>query len=65
MDNYGPGAPDNALFEIDNAIQADGSSIELKYIDFVKVHTAMIGKGAAVGEISCEAGSPYDYHLKE
>ncbi len=65
VDNYGPGAPDNALFEIDNAIQADGSSIELKYIDFVKVHTAMIGKGAAVGEISCEAGSPYDYHLKE
>ena len=65
VDNYGQGYPSNAMFEIDNAIQADGSSIHLQYIDFVKVHTAMIGKGASVGEISCEAGSPYDYHLQE
>lgn len=64
VDNYGQGYPENAMFEIDNAIQADGSSIKLQYIDFVKVHTAMIGKGSAVGEISTEAGTPADYRLK-
>ncbi len=64
VDNYGQGYPGNAMFEIDNAIQADGSSIKLQYIDFVKVHTAMIGKGSAVGEISTEAGTPADYRLK-
>lgn len=64
VDNYGPGAPDNALFDISNAIQADGSAANLEYIDFVKVHTAMTGKGSAVGEISCEPGTPYDYHIK-
>ncbi len=63
VDNYGDGVTDNSLFFIENAIQADGSEIDLQYIDFVKVHTAMIGKGSAVGEISCEAGTPYDYHL--
>ncbi len=64
VDNYGPGVPDNALFDISHAIQADGSAANLEYIDFVKVHTAMTGKGAAVGEISCEPGIPYDYHIK-
>nr|WP_319999809.1 PKD-like domain-containing protein [uncultured Draconibacterium sp.] len=63
VDNYGT-TGENDAFEIDNAIQADGTSVSLNYIDFVKVHTAMIGKGASVGEISTEAGSPYDYHLK-
>ena len=64
VDNYGT-VGQNDIFEIDNAIQADGSSIKLQYIDFVKVHTAMLGKGSAVGEISTEAGSPYDNHLLE
>lgn len=64
VDNYGS-AGQNGIFEIDNAIQVDGSSIKLQYIDFVKVHTAMVGKGSAVGEISTEAGDPYDYQLME
>jgi hypothetical protein len=64
VDNYGDGtAATISSFDIDNAIQADGSSADLKYIDFVKVHTAMTGKGDAVGEISCEAGAPIDKHL--
>ncbi len=64
VDNYGLVPAENALFDISNAIQIDGSAAHLEYIDFVKVHTAMTGKGTAVGEISCEAGTPYDYHIK-
>ena len=63
VDNYGT-TGQNSVFDIGNAIQQDGSSVKLEYIDFVKVHTAMLGKGSAVGEISTEAGSPYDYHLE-
>ena len=40
---------DPAGFRIENAIQQDGSPANLKYIDFVKVHTAQMGQGAAVG----------------
>ncbi len=45
-------------FWLEDAIKADGSPANLKYIDFVKVHTGMAGKGAAVGEISTEPGCP-------
>jgi hypothetical protein len=51
-------------FWIEDAIQADGSPASLKYIDFVKVHTGTTGKGSAVGEISTEAGMPYDINFK-
>lgn len=62
VDNYGDGSKLN--FWIEDAIQADGSPANLKYIDFVKVHTGMTGKGAAVGEISTESGPPIDLHFK-
>jgi hypothetical protein len=47
-------------FRIEDAMQADGTPVTLQYIDFVKIHTGTIGKGAAVGEISTEAGIPTD-----
>jgi hypothetical protein len=50
-------------FWIEDAIQTDGSPVSLQYIDFVKVHTATIGKGAAVGEISTEPGIPTDLNF--
>lgn len=50
-------------FWIENAIQADGSPANLKHIDFVKVHTGTIGKGAAVGEVSTEACVPADMNF--
>ncbi|OQP38679.1 hypothetical protein A4H97_18345 [Niastella yeongjuensis] len=61
VDNVGDGSRKN--FDIDDAIRADGTPANLKYVDFVKVHTAMTGKGAAVGELSTEAGAPYDLNL--
>jgi hypothetical protein len=54
---------ETGYFWIEDAIQADGSPANLKYIDFVKVHTATTGKGAAVGEISTEAGMPTDFNF--
>jgi hypothetical protein len=53
----------NALFWLEDAIQADGSPANLQYIDFVKVHTGAIGQGAAVGEISTEACLPVDVNF--
>jgi hypothetical protein len=50
-------------FDIENAIQADGSPANLLYIDFVKVHTAVNAQGAAVGEISTEAYIPIDMNF--
>ena len=51
-------------FRIDNAIQQDGTPAKLKYIDFVKVHTAQMGQGAAVGEVSTESSAAIDLRLK-
>jgi hypothetical protein len=56
--------PVNSQFRIEDAIQADGSPAVLKYIDFVKVHTATTGKGAAVGEVSTEAFLPVDLNFE-
>lgn len=55
---------DPAGFRIENAIQQDGSPANLKYIDFVKVHTAQMGQGAAVGEVSTESSAAMDLRLK-
>ncbi len=62
-DNMGDGTP--TTFRIEDAIRADGTPANLKYIDFVKVHTGMTGKGAAVGEISTETGAPFDLNLNK
>ena len=61
VDNLGDGSKVN--FWLEDAIQADGTPANLKYIDFVKVQTGMTGKGVAVGEISTEFGAPYDLNL--
>lgn len=62
VDNWGDGSKAN--FWIEDAIKPDGTPANLKYIDFVKVHTAQLGKGVAVGEISTEAGAPTDLNFK-
>lgn len=63
VDNYGDGSKTD--FWLEDAIKADGSPANLKYIDFVKVQTGMTGKGAAVGEISTEAGVPIDLNFSK
>lgn len=62
VDNLGDGSKLN--FWIEDAIKADGTPANLKYIDFVKVHTGQVGKGVALGEVSTEAGAAIDLNLK-
>ena len=55
--DYGWGYADNAngdLFRISDAIDSDGNTVDLKYIDFIKVQTALNAKSGWVGELSTE-----------
>ena len=52
-------------FDIANAIDAEGKSVELKYIDFVKVQTAVNSKSGWLGEVSTEVFGFYDYGLMQ
>lgn len=63
-DNYGSDifdiSSDSAVtlrgntFRISNAMNADGSAANLKYIDFIKVQTAVNAKSGWLGELSTE-----------
>lgn len=72
-DNYGSdrGTGDNAdgaaaktLFDIDNAVNADGTPANLQYIDFVKVQTAINHATALLGEVSTEVLGMADETLR-
>ena len=52
-DNYEAAATTNH-FKISNAVTADGRAANLKFIDFVKVQTAVNAKNGALGECSTE-----------
>lgn len=51
------------LFSISNAIDADGNSVELKYIDFVKVQTGVNSSAGVLGEVSTEVLGFVDMNL--
>ena len=51
------------LLDIANAIDSEGRAKELKYIDFVKVQTAVNAKSGWLGELSTEVTGFYDYRL--
>ena len=54
-DNYGQDYIGNETqLDISNAIYPDGSPADIKYIDFVKVHTGVNAKAGWLGEISTE-----------
>ena len=50
-------------FDISNAIDSNGQSVELKYIDFVKVQTGVNSKSGWLGEVSTEVFGFYDYQM--
>jgi hypothetical protein len=58
VDNRG-----STFFKISDAIQVDGSPVQLKYIDFVKVQTAVNNYAGVLGEVSTETSLPFDYAL--
>jgi hypothetical protein len=51
---------DNGRVSLSNAIQADGSSVDLPFIDFVKIVTAFNYGDSIFGERSTEANTPTD-----
>lgn len=47
-------------FRISNAIDENGNSVDLKYIDFIKIQTGVQSKSGWVGEMSTEVTKIYD-----
>lgn len=52
-------------FRIANAMQMDGTPVELKYIDFVKVQVGVNARSGVLGEISTEVFSFIDLSVAE
>jgi hypothetical protein len=51
---------DDFRFRISDAVQQDGSPVDLPWIDFIKVHTAVYGYNVTLGEISTEVNEGPD-----
>ena len=51
-------------FRISDAIDADGKSVQLEYIDFVKVQTGVMSTAGILGEVSTEVLGVIDLTLK-
>lgn len=56
-------APNSNYFKIEHAVYPDGSPVDLKYIDFVKVQCGVNGKSGWLGEISTEVFGVFDYKM--
>lgn len=52
-------------FRISDAIDSKGKKVELEYIDFVKVQTALNAQSGWLGELSTEVFSIYDCNMLE
>ncbi len=49
-------------FKIDWAVDKDGNNVDLKYIDFVRVHTGQLQEAGLLGETSTELKGIEDLH---
>lgn len=47
-------------FSLSNAVDAEGESVTLSYVDFVKIQTAVMATAGPLGEISTEIRGVYD-----
>jgi hypothetical protein len=56
---------DNGRVSLSNAIQADGTSVDLPFVDFVKIVTAVHDADSTLGERSCEANTPTDRFMRD
>ena len=61
-DNYEAAAIANH-FKISNAVTADGRAANLKFVDFVKVQTAVNAKNGGLGECSTEVVRICDFNM--
>lgn len=59
------GGPSPNHFKISNAVDSTGSAVELKFIDFIKVQSAIMGQAGPLGEISTEVCGFIDDHCAQ
>ncbi len=73
-DNYGEdkGSANNSeanpnanFFKIENAVYANGTPVDLKYIDFIKVQTGVNTQSGWIGEVSTEVFGFKDLNLNK
>lgn len=50
-------------FKVSNAIHANGTTTDLKYIDFIKIQTGVNAKSGIIGEVSTEVFSVTDKNV--
>ncbi len=63
VDNHSNSDPiEKNGFKIDWAVDADGNSVDLEYIDFIKIHTAQLQQAGWLGETSTEVTGIVDLH---
>jgi len=60
--NANNSANDKISFKIDWAVEETGKSVNLKYIDFVKIYTAQVQEAGWLGETSTEFAGILDLH---
>lgn len=60
--NANSAANDKIGFDIDWAVDINGNHVQLEYIDFIKVYTAMVQEAGILGETSTEFAGIIDLH---
>ena len=55
-----PNSPENSAFDIDWAVNPDGTPACLSSIDFIKIQNGVIGSNATTGELSTEVSAIYN-----
>lgn len=63
VDNL-PNSPENSQFDIDWAVNSDGTPANLQSIDFIKIQNGVIGCNSTTGELSTEVSTIYNLNSK-
>ena len=63
VDNL-PNSPDDSAFDIDWAVNPDGTPANLESIDFIRIQNGVIGCNGTTGELSTEVSTIYSLNPK-
>jgi hypothetical protein len=63
VDNL-PNSPENSSFDIDWAVNKDGTPAHLASIDFIKIQNGVIGCNSTTGELSTEISAIYNLNTE-
>ena len=63
VDNL-PNSPENSAFDIDWAVNPDGTPANLDHIDFIKIQNGVIGCNNTTGELSTEVSAIFNLNPK-